>query len=303
MYIDSAPGVGAGSAWEFSEVILITAIGGAFGGFVEMLSSIKLTDGQFKIWNELLRWSKFWRLVLIQFLLGICGAMAVIFVFSSTTWFPQNDTTQTKLWLLTLSVVAGFGARRFLPIVTKRLEAKINDLEDKIDREREDTALNFQKDHIRAAVSRALAVLAPNVVTTKTEIHAQLLELQEILTKYPTERSVVIVAGRLCRTNEEWNEAISLHSTFIAHKEKRGELDVDYADVLYNRACYRCKSGGPNPPQNTLERGLKDIELSVKFSPTNLNAVHEDDDFSNWRENEAFKNLISTFASTAQSRP
>lgn len=277
------------SMWSASQVLLLAAAGGAFGGLVEFLAAFQVKEGILKIRGELHSAKLAFQMIIIQILIGICGAFAVLFVFSSTTWFPSTDTAHNELWIVTLSVVAGFGARRFLPIVTKRLEAKINDLEEKIEQERVDTALNFERDRIREIVSQALAVLAPEANPTPTELHTHGMKLRELLKKHPLERLVVIVAGRVNRRLNELNEAINLQSDFLARKENAKQLDEDYADVLYNRACYKCQLWDTNGDARLIDSGVSDIQLAIEYNRSNRSAVEEDEDFNPWREQPAFK--------------
>jgi hypothetical protein len=146
--------------------------------------------------------------------IGMCGAASIIFVFASTTWFPREDTTQTELWLLTMSVVAGFGSRRFLPMVTKRLERQVQELEEKVEKEHKELRETERRSQIRDAVSRALALVGRDAIATTTQLNA------------------TIVTGRILRKLDELNEAISVHTAFVYAKTKARETDLDYADVL-----------------------------------------------------------------------
>jgi hypothetical protein len=239
-------------------------IGGAFGGAADLLARIRLKDGHFQIVDESISGTQFSIYSLIQLVIGMCGAAAIIFVFASTTWFPREDTTQTELWLLTMSVVAGFGSRRFLPMVTKRLERQVQELEEKVDKEHKELREAERRSQIRDAVSRALTLVAPGAAATPTQLNSSLVELREILRKYPKERTVTIVTGRTLRKLGELSEAISVHTVFVYTKTKAHEMDVDYADVLYQRSCYRCLMWPGNQDPVLKREGLKDLTESVR---------------------------------------
>ncbi len=279
------------SQWSLPLILAFTAAGGAFGGVAELVARLRLKKGSFHLIDEEISGGNFFLALLIQCVLGICGAAAIIFVFASTTWFPHEDSTQSRLWLLTLSVVAGFGARRFLPMVTQRLERQVQELQEKVEEERKELRDTENRSIVRDAVARALVLLGRDSKATPTEMNASLMELRELVRTQPKERTATIVAGRILRKLGELNEAISLHTAFIYAKNKAGEKDLDYADVLYNRACYRCLLWSANQDRALQEEGLKDLEESVRYNPQNGQAAAEDEDFKPWWPHSEFRRI------------
>ena len=282
------------SQWSLSEILEFTVLGGAFGGAADLLARIRLKGGQFQLVDESISGTQFCIELLIQLVIGMCGAAAIIFVFASTTWFPREDTTQTELWLLTMSVVAGFGSRRFLPMVTKRLERQVQELEEKVEKEHKELRETERRSLIRDAVSRALALVGRDAVATTTQLNASLVELRELLRKHPKERAATIVTGRILRKLDELSEAISVHTAFVYAKTKARETDLDYADVLYNRSCYRCLLWSANQDPALKRDGLKDLAESVRYYPQNGPDAAADDDFRRWWQDEEFKQITKT---------
>jgi hypothetical protein len=242
------------SQWSLALIVSFTAVGGAFGGVADLLARLQLKDGFFDLVDERVSGPNFFLALLIQMILGMCGAAAIVFVFASTTWFPREDSTQSRLWLLTLSVVAGFGARRFLPIVTRRLERQIQELEQKVEEERKEIRDTEKRSLIRDTVSRALVLLGRDSKATPTEM----------------------------------NVSLAVHTAFLYAKSKEGEKDLDYSDVAYNRSCYRCVSWTRTSNPVSKAEGLKDLEIAVRFNAQNGQAAREDEDFKPWWNDEEF---------------
>jgi hypothetical protein len=285
----------ASTSWEFWPMLAFACVGGGFGGCADLLARIQLKDGRLLVGEEKVPgWRCFGLMLLTQVIIGVCGAGAVLFIFCSTTWFKTDDTAQTRLWLLSLSVVAGYGARRFLPMVTRKMERQIEELQQKVQRDHQEIKKNEERSVARDIIARGLALLGPVATPTPTEMNASLVELRQLIRTSPTERAAVIVAGRILRRLDDCMEAVIVHTDFIEAKLKAREKDVDYADVLYNRACYQNLMWAREPGHDSLkEKCLQDLEESVRYNPQNARAAKEDSDFSPIAADPTFKRITA----------
>lgn len=274
-------------------LLLVVAIAGAFGGIAEWCARVLIFNGAYALEEERLTRPLILGGLLLQAVVGMCGAFAVIFVFACTRWFEQDGGHAHALWLITLSVVAGYGSRRFMPIVSQKLERQMEDLERKLEHgQRVESKKNADRDWVREMAEKALAVFGASANPTATEIGERIKDMKKVLERFPLERVAAIVAGRLLRKVSRLNEAIQLQSEFIEKKRSAKQLDRDFADVLYNRACYRCILWAANPTESLLRAGLDDLKESVNTLPSNAQSAAEDDDFSAWRSNKEFQSLV-----------
>jgi hypothetical protein len=283
-------------AWNFLTLVALTAIGGAIGGFAELLLRLELVDGEIHCAKHKLSSKVFKTLAWAQIPIGICGAAAVAFIFSSTTWFPPTDTPIHCLWLLSLSVVAGYGAKRFMAMVSRKLEKDIAALNEEVDQNRERVEQVAKLSESRDMVARAMALLGPPVKATQVELHSSQLELGDWLKKNPCDRTPSIVAGRLFRVANDLGGAIAILSNFLTAKKRANQTDSDYADVLYQRACYRCvwaQSKGGAAAEELKRSGLEDLRQSVALNPENADAAAQDEDFQPWSGDDDFKAIVT----------
>ena len=98
------------------------------------------------------------------------------------------------------------------------------------------------------------------------EVNAGIHRLEIILReseKHPAtvqERTETIWLGRLYKRQKKYSAAIQWLDRFLKRKEAQQELDKDYADVLYNKACYLTLDG-------KLDAALEALKVSHLPSP------------------------------------
>jgi hypothetical protein len=285
----------AAVAWTFPVLVTLAVLGGALGGLAEFTSKFTLGEKRPKIFERDPTIGRTFLCILNHVLTGIAGAAAAAFVFSSTTWFPNSDTAQHRLWLLTLSLVAGFGARSVLPMVTRRLQRQINELEEEVQESKELAKEVDERSQGRDILARAMALLGSSTPPTQIELNSSSLELSEWIRNHPLDRSATIVASRLCRALKNLDEGVRTLTFFIDRKAAAGQLDTDYADALYQRACYQCLIWAEDQNKNPelLGSGLQDVVESIKYNESNKRAFLTDTDFQPWRTEVEFVKLVS----------
>jgi hypothetical protein len=243
-----------------SPSIGLVVLAGGFGGLVQFLYSLgdfylddSPTGLHWRRGNNHLGTYLFGAASITAVLVGIAGALAVWFVIiaANENKFPVPlKDAKDQLYVLGLSVVAGFGSRQLLPSITATLQAQL----DKLHAQDMETQSQMARDKVRvSAISRAQTALAS--ITTppaaRTGAAQGLAALQ-----LPTDRTVALLQGRLYAANAlhgravdpaididaHWAQAITALTSFL--QAKGATRDTDYADALYNRACYECLRNG-----------------------------------------------------------
>jgi len=267
---------------------LVTSAGG-FGGLVQFLFSLGnfyLDDSQTNVhWKHgknYLGAFLFVAAVVTAVLVGIAGALAVLLVIIEASKFPKTFNTEDELFLLTISIVAGFGSRQLLPSITATFQQQLN----KLAGQNAELQSQAVKSTARVtAISRAQTALAsPTTPPPERVSAAQALAALQL----PTDRTVALLQGRLYRANAEhgpapdrdaqFGQAIAALTSFL--QAKGATKDTDYADALYNRACYKCLRNG----NQDLQQALNELRESVGINPANKALARDDQDFDNLKK-------------------
>lgn len=91
--------------------------------------------------------------------------------------------------------------------------------------------------------------------------------------------------ARLCRADNDLGSGVEVLDNFIKAKEQKGARDKDYADALYNRACYKLKLWAATKNDSFKEQTYRDLEVSISYSPAYKADAFGDEDFKElWKE-------------------
>lgn len=258
-------------------------VGGLIGGLCDYFNRFKLDMEKSKVCfhGEAVGAAQAFSLGAMNAFLGVGGAFAVQFAMISIGKFASEAGPESQMLLLSISVVAGFGGRRFLSLLSSKLEDQIGEANRK-----STEALEEAEESI--ALSTALATLRPEA-TTGERVDA-VSKLEKVLKRNPKDRTLTIIAGRLHRKNRDYTSAIAVLDRFLKHKD--GNHDKDYADVLYNRACYQVlqakQQGKPEDDQLCI-RAMEDLKRSIEISRDNAEDAVKDEDYEYARNFESFK--------------
>lgn len=268
------------------EMLFWVILGGFLGGLCDFFNRFRLEIEKNKICFQGGPVG-FWQVIslgIMNSFLGIGGALAVQFAMISIGKFPNEKTTEIQMLLLSLSLVSGFSGRRFLSLVSSKLEDQIGEAKRISEEAQEDAEESL-------ALSKALATVRHGS-TTSERVEA-VGNLEKFLKRHPKDRGITILAGRIHRMNRDYESAIAVLTKFLDNKGK--EYDKDYADVLYNRACYRilCAYDKVETPRKQLiKEGLEDLKFSIELSAENAHDALEDEDFSLVKELDLFKEIV-----------
>ena len=106
-------------------IFLLLSAGGALGGIAEYLRQIAYRGKGLVTNDHELRSRPVIVLVLTSAVIGLSGAIAIQFIFVLLSSFSAANTAKNIVFLFSISVAAGFGSRRILPLLTERLKKQI----------------------------------------------------------------------------------------------------------------------------------------------------------------------------------
>jgi hypothetical protein len=283
------------------EVLIIVIAGGIVGGLASLFIRLEFVSKSFKIGEELVN---SWSLIYLAFFdgfIGAAGALGVQFIIISVNSFPEKFELKNKLFLLTVSVIAGFGARHLLPTISDRLKRDINEVKrESGEAKRESDEAKRESIEAReeakeaARISKIREALRPDA--PPSEVLWGITQLSQDTKAHPTDRTAAILLGRLHRKERKLGKAIQVLDNFVEAfveaKENVGERDVDYADALYNRACYKSLLWKETHETPYKEGALQDLALAIQFSQANKVDARDDPDFASVHEDPRFNALV-----------
>jgi tetratricopeptide (TPR) repeat protein len=144
---------------------------------------------------------------------------------------------------------------------------------------------------------RALTALQPTAAAS--DRLDSISELEQLRARRSLDRTVNIFLGRLYRMQGNYAGAVAALTTFLEAKQKNLPPDKDYADVLYNRACYLVLRSvelahmGKTDEAATMKlRAYQDLETSIKLSPENKEDARHDVDLETLQGEAQFRALL-----------
>lgn len=132
--------------------------------------------------------------------------------------------------------------------------------------------------------------------------------LENLLQRNPLDKRAAIIlaryeneiAGGGGKDLNALKRAITVLSRFVNAKREAGQTDKDYADGLYNIACYKAlmiallseQRADPDTLMNTKKSLIVDLKESLRVSPENKYDVASDPDFRYVLNDSSFKEAI-----------
>lgn len=275
-------------------IFLVTVFFGGFGGILQAVNSlaqdIKTEKGELNI-------SFFYRRtfdILGAVCLGIGGALAINYFLVAINKLDITNNPKNIMCLIGLNTVAGYLGRRALAGIAGKVERELQAFKTKtIEVEGE-----IKKEvSLSNALENSYIALNTGIYTDVKDAIKNLVSFRE---QFPTHRKLAIILGRLYKKLEEFDDAINVLTVFLRNKEKKNEIDIDYAAALYNRACYNtlayaeaAKIKRPSVSHYQLKtNALEDLRKTVGLNPDHKKDAAEDKDFDSIRDDVEFKKII-----------
>lgn len=239
-------------------------------------------------------------------LIGAAGAWGFLFFVGATGGINDFSTLPEQLRVISVSVIAGFGARRLLPQMVDNISAKVAKLEettsqlerttsDKVDTLKHVT----EEEHHRTAVHIAnleanmglLAMARPDA--DHQQRTKALNDAIALIEKNDAQPMVWINAARALRWTGETADAIALLERFIAATDE-GTIPMspaNYQAAYYNLACYKALTASAAGDESLLESALSDLANAYSKAPDKakeLAFIEQDSDLEPLRETVAY---------------
>ncbi len=269
----------------FKVALLLTIFFGGFGGILQTLKNL-FEDTEKIIFEN-------FNSILVGFLSGVGGAFAVNYLFIIISKIEYTNDLKNIMSLIGLNTIAGFLGYRALSGMAGKIEREFQEVK------RDAAKVNKETKELISlnnALSDAALALEENMPADLQDAIDGLLPFQK---KFPADRKTAILLGRLYKRVNNHEKAIEILSLFIDDKKETKTVDDDYADVLYNRACYNIllfsklrKEGEIKRSEFIKKEGISDLEKSVNLRPLNKKDAEIDKDFDNIRDNDDFKRIV-----------
>ncbi|MBL28538.1 MAG: hypothetical protein CMM50_13410 [Rhodospirillaceae bacterium] len=302
----------AASTMGILEIVVLILIGGALGGAAEFLRRFSFADGRLVLLYGSVDGSEAERiekrvgfgsaalLLLFAMTIGFAGALGVQFVLVTLDAVKILDTPEHKLFLLSISAAAGFGARQLLIKLSHKLEEQIRAAEEKAVAagRKAESAAALATTTSRESVYDAQFVNSVESVirgeagpaTTEHVLH----RLREITAEDPLRGAFAIPLSFLLRNRGRLPEALDVIERFLRAKEAVGETDEKYGSALYNKACFLALRFAQSGNDADRKAALETLERSLKVNDDNWTYALVDDDLASLREDQAFKALAGS---------
>lgn len=265
-------------AWY--QILAFVSLPSAFGGFLQGLYAHYISDAS-KIDsnpNDSKKINVRVRLT-IAALMGVGGGAAATLASIWLKKFEYAATDENILYIIVLSVVAGFIGHRILPTVAKSMEEKLNLIEHRV--EKVQVVATEAKEQSTGALAQATTAKKSDSPADEEKTLEDLLRLRK---ESPLNRGVNMSLVHELKRLGRLDDSIKYASEFITLKQSTGVNDVDLGDMLYNRACYKILKASKGNNGELIGSGLDDLSRAVELNPDNRNAAKVDGDFDLLRQ-------------------
>jgi hypothetical protein len=291
----------------FWVALALFVIPGAFGGALSVLQLIdisRLIDASKKL--GIANKNRLFGAILVGALGGVGGSLASLVVGVWTGKLNFTQSTSNCLFLLALSVVAGFLGFKLLKKVATNFEKSIRDSENRLMENQETERQQLIEDE--AVINQGLS-LSQEKNVPDSDIEGLLPEMQALLTRRNTDRRVGIVLGNLYDRLGQHERAAATVTQVLDSREAAGmdsdksNPDKNCSDLRYNRACYRVplwvKEQDAAKKDDLKKTIISDLRLSFVGSASNRDSARVDTDFTPIHKEPEFMALFEGTAPTS----
>jgi len=250
--------------------------------------------------------------------IGTCGAISFIFFVAAIGGINSFNTSLEIARFVSLSMIAGFGARRLLPMMVGHLEKQIAQAAETSQR----ALISAQQtsEHLTVAEHRIthterkleLVRINANLLTAahasastsmrdqaRQEAENALAGIEDTKNLDAPIPSIYINLARVYRASGDLSRAIDLLTKFV-RKVERNELlrDSNFSIAYFNRACYQALRSEAGASAEELDRAMDDFERSIELSPDQIDDLRyalNDPDLRSLKQMKRFQDLLKRF--------
>ncbi len=283
---------------DLSLILLLIGIGGALGGAAGFFGRFSLRDGAIVIERadassdtggagavagyDRVGFGAAVLLTLVSVVIGCAGALAIQFVLVVLDAAKLEASAKHELFVLSISVAAGFGARRLLASLTARLEEQVRRAQITA-AEAKQTAETTRRSVAEEAQFTAMVDTALRGHAGPATVAHVVQTLRQRLAQDPTDRNYAAPLGRLLKLQGQIDEALAVTDRFLAAKAARGERDLHFGATLYNKACYLAIRYGTNWREADRTDALQALREALALNDSNWDYAAIDEDLLSLR--------------------
>lgn len=295
--------------------LICAVLGGLLGGGAAFLANINFLEKEYKHDRENLTGRAFCVMVAVNAFLGVTGALVALLALIFLKDFPEKARTQDVVFLLGLSVVGGFGARRFLPLMVMNLEGlirrtmeetqqntraiaqttqRINESEQNLAKVKDKIEEDVQKQNQQILIVSAAMEALKRPETPESLLVWLLKSLQECEDKMELSADGFLTIGRLHRRLRDLDEAIKILTRYIDQNRSIGAPNSAYSAMLYNRACYYGLLYEKTRKADFADHAFADLARALEFAPDKEKdraLARNDNDFDSLKGDPRFVEL------------
>lgn len=302
-------------ALEFEQIVSLMVAGGAMGGIAHFFAQFRIKGLTLHINGETASvTTTFWQ-AFFSSITGIAGAMAIQFILILLGAFRSSAAPIDQIFILSISVAAGFGAKQILPQITESLMRKLQQVDEKAteagttstraleevkkasDRIQQVDKSVVEKSMLYTLVANALRLKDTEDEDKQLEINqerAQMVDLLRVhIAKEPLLGAYRRPCGRLLKNLGRLNEAINEMDDFLKLRRAANQTDDDdFADVLFNKACYHALRWGQSHDAADKNTALELLRSSFDILPSNRDHAERDPDLDELRADPDWQQFV-----------
>jgi tetratricopeptide (TPR) repeat protein len=266
------------------ELLFWIVLGGSIGGVTAVLIRVRLVNDGLLVDELSARSRNLLYLAAFSSLIGSAAALAFQWILIGVGKFQSSTQIEDIMFILATSVVAGYVARGILPMIASQSEKLIGRLES-VDKKVEHVGKKLE------SVDKKVEDVEEDLRETSLLMRTVGNELESYLRSHPTDRRSAIILATICRANKDLGGAIAILDRFLKAKADLQQFDKDYADALYNRACYNLLLSESTRDAKHKDQAYEDLKKSIEISPPNKVDAQSDEDFRPLWQEDRFKAL------------
>lgn len=279
------------------QLLFWIVLGGSIGGITAMLIRVKAVKDGTLLDEISVRPRSLFGQAISSLFIGSAAALAIQWILIAIGSFRSTIRVEDTMFIVAISVVAGYSAREILPMIAKRLGEEITRRElQETKKEVIERVKDVKEDLSGSMTETDLSTSALVYLSSGSlpfERHKIRNEMESYLESHPTARGIAIILARMCaEADNDLGSALAVLDRFLKAKTERRESgDKDYADALYNRACYKLKLWESHKREEYKNQAYEDLKRSIEISPENKVDAQNDKDLQLLRDEERFKAL------------
>lgn len=266
------------------ELLFWIVLGGSIGGVTAVLIRVRLVNDGLLVDELSARSRNLLYLAAFSSLIGSAAALAFQWILIGVGKFQSSTQIEDIMFILATSVAAGYVARGILPMIASQSEKPIGRLEN-IDKKVEHVGKKLE------SVDKKVEDVEEDLRETSLLMRTVGNELESYLRSHPTDRRSAIILATICRAHKDLGGAIAILDRFLKAKADLPQFDKDYADALYNRACYNLLLSESTRDAKHKDQAYEDLKKSIEISPPNKVDAQSDEDFRPLWQEDRFKAL------------